>query len=92
MVSILILLPLAAGTSMLDPRPSVDWYFNHRTMRFDDLSYEGKPQPGASILPCGGAIQLVECFEDVIQMAGWDANARIGDRYNDKIFPFTFDR
>ena len=66
-------------------------HFDHRTVCFDDLAHQRKPQPRAAIAACGGTIQLMEWFKDVIQPIGWNSNPCICDGDNDKIFPFTLD-
>ncbi len=60
-------------------------------MCFDDLPNQREPEPSAAILPCGGPIELVERFENILQTAGWDSDACIGNGYDDKIFSFSFD-
>ncbi len=60
-------------------------------MGLDDLAHERKPQPGPAVLPGSGTIQLVEWFKDILQPAGWDADAGIGDGGNHQIFAFPFD-
>ena len=45
----------------------------------DDRFADGEADPGARLVPAAGSIAAVEAFEDVGQLGGQDAFARVGD-------------
>src|SRR5215217_1899645 len=60
-------------------------------MRFNNLTYQGKSQSRSTVPTSRRAIQLMERFEDLLQMSRRDSDARVGDGNNDEVLTITFD-
>ena len=46
----------------------------------DQLRRNRQPQTRATVLACGGHIHLRKCFEQTIQLVGWNAYAGVRNR------------
>ena len=63
----------------VEPSPSDDCTSDLASVVGGHVAHDGQPEPGAARLAAAGPVDAVEALEDPVEVAGRDADARVGD-------------